>query len=103
MDRLRNESDLEVAFEPDLWNDPDALAQAVADADAIIVRNQTQVTAELIAAACARGVFECVPHIPDGLAYRFQAEMFANGTVMAKAPETTSPLDILRQWMQPPA
>ena len=51
MNQLRNESDLEVVFEPDLWNDPDALTKAVAEADAIIVRNQTQVTAELIAAA----------------------------------------------------
>jgi len=51
MSQLRNEADLEVIFEPDLWNDPAALKQAVAEADAIIVRNQTQVTAELIAAA----------------------------------------------------
>jgi D-3-phosphoglycerate dehydrogenase len=51
MDRLREETDLEVVFEPHIWNDASALTQAAAKADAIIVRNQTQVTAELIAAA----------------------------------------------------
>ena len=51
MDRLREESDLNVVFEPDLWNNLDALNDAIKDAQAIIVRNQTQVTAELIAAA----------------------------------------------------
>jgi len=51
MDQLRNEADLEVIFEPGLWNDPVALTKAIAEADAIIVRNQTQITADLIAAA----------------------------------------------------
>jgi len=51
MDRLREESDLGVVFEPEIWDDPDALTEAVKDAEAIIVRNQTQVTAELIAGA----------------------------------------------------
>lgn len=51
MDRLREEADLDVVFEPDIWKDATALAEAVKDAEAIIVRNQTQVTAELIAAA----------------------------------------------------
>ncbi len=51
MDLLRKEEDLEVIFEPDIWSDATALTKAVANAEAIIVRNQTQVTAELIAAA----------------------------------------------------
>lgn len=51
MDLLKKEGDLDVAFEPDIWNDATALAEAVKDAEAIIVRNQTQVTAELIAGA----------------------------------------------------
>ncbi len=51
MDRLKEETDLEVVFNPDIWNDAAALTQAAAEADAIIVRNQTQVSAELIAAA----------------------------------------------------
>ncbi len=51
MDQLRASSDLEVALEPDLWRDPDALARAIQTADALIVRNQTQVTADLIQTA----------------------------------------------------
>lgn len=51
MDQLRNEADLEVVFEPDLWKDPESLAKNIAEADAIIIRNQTQVTADVIAAA----------------------------------------------------
>ena len=51
IDQLKQEPDLNVVFEPVLWKDPSALAQAVGEADAIIVRNQTQVTADLIAAA----------------------------------------------------
>lgn len=48
MDELRQSHD--VAFEPELWQDPDRLLQVIADARALIVRNQTQVTAEVIAA-----------------------------------------------------
>jgi len=51
MNQLRREADLDVVFEPDLWKEPAALAQAVGEAEAIIVRNQTQVTADLIKAA----------------------------------------------------
>lgn len=49
MDELRKTGD--VAFEPDLWRDPAALTAAAREAEAIIVRNQTQVTADVIAAA----------------------------------------------------
>ena len=49
VDRLRVTFD--VAVEPELWRDPVALLQQVASARALIVRNQTQVTAEVIAAA----------------------------------------------------
>ena len=41
----------DVAFEPDLWEDPAALADAVSDVRALIVRNQTPVTAQIVAAA----------------------------------------------------
>jgi len=40
-----------VSFQPELWKDPLALRAAVSDVRALIVRNQTRVTAELIAAA----------------------------------------------------
>lgn len=49
MDQLRKEMD--VAFEPDLWSDPEKLKQAIIGVKALIVRNQTQVTEEIIAAA----------------------------------------------------
>jgi D-3-phosphoglycerate dehydrogenase / 2-oxoglutarate reductase len=46
MTRLRETRD--VAFEPDLWQDGDRLAEQLQTARAIIVRNQTHVTRELI-------------------------------------------------------
>lgn len=49
MSHLRESHD--VAFEPDLWNNAELLADRLSDARAIIVRNQTQVTRELIAAS----------------------------------------------------
>ena len=45
MTRLRETHD--VAFEPDLWSSPE-LASKLAEARAVIVRNQTQITRELI-------------------------------------------------------
>jgi D-3-phosphoglycerate dehydrogenase len=41
----------EVSFDPQLWRSPDKLRAAVANVHAIIVRNQTKVDRELIAAA----------------------------------------------------
>lgn len=49
MDSLR--SRFEVDFCPDLWRDAAELAQAATAARALIVRNQTQVTASLLGAA----------------------------------------------------
>ncbi len=49
MDQLHKEMD--VSFEPDLWSDPEKLKEAVKGVNALIVRNQTQVTEEIIAAA----------------------------------------------------
>ncbi|NQT12811.1 MAG: hydroxyacid dehydrogenase [Planctomycetes bacterium] len=49
MDLLRR--DLDVLFDPDLWNDPQKLLAAVASTKALVVRNQTQVTADLIRTA----------------------------------------------------
>ncbi len=49
MDQLRKEMD--VSFEPDLWSDPEKLKESVVGIKALVVRNQTQVTEEIIAAA----------------------------------------------------
>lgn len=48
MDELRRQFD--VLFQPELWKDAPKLRAAIADADAIIVRNQTKVDAALIKA-----------------------------------------------------
>jgi D-3-phosphoglycerate dehydrogenase len=48
MDALKRSFD--VTFDPDLWKSPDKLKAAVGEYRAIIVRNQTQVNADLIAA-----------------------------------------------------
>jgi len=41
----------EVVIEPGLWSDTEALATALADTDAVLVRNQTKLTRDLIADA----------------------------------------------------
>lgn len=40
-----------VVYDPDLWKDRNRLAEELKDADALIVRNQTQVNAELLGSA----------------------------------------------------
>ncbi len=49
MDKLRQSCD--AVFAPELWKEPDKLATMIGDFKALIVRNQTQVTRELLAAA----------------------------------------------------
>ncbi|MFK5924033.1 MAG: hydroxyacid dehydrogenase [Verrucomicrobiota bacterium] len=49
MDQLRK--DMDVTFEPELWAHPEKLKEALKGVKALIVRNQTQVTADIIAAA----------------------------------------------------
>ncbi len=49
MDQLRKEMD--VSFEPDLWSDPEKLKNAIKGVKALIVRNQTQVTDDIISSA----------------------------------------------------
>ena len=51
MDALRQRFD--VAFEPELWRDATQLAARIAGCRSLIVRNQTRVTADLLAAADA--------------------------------------------------
>lgn len=48
LDELRR--DFDVVFDPGLWKDAGRLQAAIADARAMLVRNQTRVTAELIRA-----------------------------------------------------
>ena len=49
MDRLRQSCD--AVYEPELWKEPDKLAAMIGDFRALIVRNQTQITRELLAKA----------------------------------------------------
>ncbi len=51
VDKLRANSDYEILLDESLWERPDDIKRALAEARAIIVRNRTQVTAEIIAAA----------------------------------------------------
>jgi phosphoglycerate dehydrogenase-like enzyme len=46
LDTLRKS--LDVCFYPELWDQPEKLATEIVDARGLIVRNQTQVTVELI-------------------------------------------------------
>lgn len=48
---LLEDSNCRVVYDPDLWQRTDDLKQELKDADALIVRNQTQVDASLIAEA----------------------------------------------------
>ena len=50
LERLRS-SGLEVLYDPNLWKDREALKARLVDGTALIVRNQTQVNAELLGAA----------------------------------------------------
>ena len=58
------EAALDVAFEPELWQDPVRLAEMVGQARALVVRNQTQVTADLIGRA---GRLEIIARAGAGL------------------------------------
>jgi D-3-phosphoglycerate dehydrogenase len=49
LERLREVATVE--YDPELWKDPTRLKEAVQDAEAVVVRNQTPVTAELLASA----------------------------------------------------
>jgi len=85
MDALR--ADCDVAFEPQLWQDPDRLAAEIAGARALVVRNQTQVTAELIAAAAK---LEIVARAGAGLDNIDVAAASRAGVVVASTPSQNS-------------
>lgn len=54
----------DVAVEPDLWQDPAALGERLRDSRAVIVRNQTQLTADALA-GCGR--LEVIGRLGSGL------------------------------------
>lgn len=85
MDELRKR--FEVAFEPQLWRERERLLEAVCDARAIIVRNQTQVTAELLAAA---GKLEIVGRAGAGLDNIDVGTATRQGIVVSYAPNENS-------------
>ena len=62
LDALREQFD--VSVEPQLWQEPGRLAESIAGVRALVVRNQTQVTAELIARA---GRLEIIARAGAGL------------------------------------
>ncbi len=51
VEKLREDSDYEILLDETLWERPDDIKAALGKARAIIVRNRTQVTADIIAAA----------------------------------------------------
>jgi D-3-phosphoglycerate dehydrogenase / 2-oxoglutarate reductase len=77
----------QVSFQPDLWQDHDALRDAVGAARALVVRNQTRVTAELIAAA---GRLEIIARAGVGLDNVDVAAASQAGVVVAYTPSQNS-------------
>lgn len=84
MTRLRQTHD--VAFEPDLWNSPE-LAGRLAGVRAVIVRNQTQVTRELIERA---GRLEIIARAGAGLDNVDTVAAAEAGIVVTYAPAENS-------------
>ena len=77
----------DVAFEPDLWRAPQKVRETIRDFRAIIVRNQTQVTAELLAAATK---LEVVGRAGVGLDNVDVNAATEQGVVVAFTPEQNS-------------
>ncbi|MBI1312184.1 hydroxyacid dehydrogenase [bacterium] len=77
----------DVRFEPTLWNRPDDLAAALQTAKAIIVRNQTQVTRELIQQASQLRIIARAGAGLDNVDTRAAAEA---GVVVSYAPSENS-------------
>lgn len=85
MDALRARFD--AVFEPDLWKQPERLQAMIPDFRALIVRNQTQVTRELLAAATR---LEVVGRAGVGLDNVDLQAASDHGIVVAFAPEQTA-------------
>ena len=82
MDKLRQSCD--AVFEPELWKEPEKLAAIIGDFRALIVRNQTQVTSELLAAATK---LEIIGRAGVGLDNIDVAAASERGIVVAFTPE----------------
>jgi D-3-phosphoglycerate dehydrogenase len=76
-----------VNFAPELWKNPEALREAVSQVRALIVRNQTQVTADLIAAA---GNLQIVARAGAGLENVDVRAASQAGVVVASTPSQNS-------------
>lgn len=85
MDELHRE--WQIALEPELWRNPQQLREKITDARALIVRNQTQVTAELIAAAPH---LQVIGRAGAGLDNIDTAEATEAGIVVTYAPHENS-------------
>jgi D-3-phosphoglycerate dehydrogenase / 2-oxoglutarate reductase len=85
MDALKKE--FEVEFLPDIWKSPDALREKIPDFRALIVRNQTKVTKELIRAASALRVIGRAGAGLDNIDVEAATEA---GVVVAYTPEQNS-------------
>jgi D-3-phosphoglycerate dehydrogenase len=85
MDALRKQMD--VTFEPDLWKDAKRLREIIVDYDAIMVRNQTKVTADLINAGKE---LQVIGRAGVGLDNVDCDAANAAGVVVAYAPEQNS-------------
>src|SRR5262245_41961581 len=79
--------DFRVVTEPELWRSPDKLRTAVRDCRALLVRNQTQVNAELIASASR---LEIIGRSGAGLDNIDVAAASAAGVVVASTPDQNS-------------
>jgi D-3-phosphoglycerate dehydrogenase len=85
MDALKRAFD--VAFEPDLWRTPQKVREMIRDFRAIIVRNQTQVNAELLSAAVKLEVVGRAGVGLDNVDVKAASEV---GVVIAFTPEQNS-------------
>lgn len=82
MDKLRQSCD--AVFEPELWKEPEKLAAMIGGFRALIVRNQTQVTRELLAVATK---LEVIGRAGVGLDNVDVAAANERGIVVAFTPE----------------
>ncbi len=85
MEVLKNR--FEVIFEPDLWKSPAGLREMIRDFRAVIVRNQTKVTAEVIGAA---PVLKIIGRAGAGLDNIDLVAATNAGVVVSYAPEQNS-------------